>query len=85
MTGHIQMTYSTAVSFTTSATHVPFTGLPGGIAHGILVTANMTALELTLLDGTTVTWPASTPLLSTFIPIRCKTFKSTAGSFIAVQ
>ena len=46
MSGTIQQTYSRAVAFTTSGSQVPFTGLPGGVAHGLFITSNMAGLQV---------------------------------------
>lgn len=82
--GHIQESFSSAVAFTTSGSQVPFTGLPGGIAHALFITANVSGLQVTTVDGTLINF-ANGAVISTIVPLRCRSWQAAGGSFVGLQ
>lgn len=83
MSGQTQQSFSRAVALTTAASQTAFT-LPGGVAHALFITANMAGLQVTTVDGTLINF-GSGAVLSNLIPLRCKSWQASAGSFVALQ
>ena len=81
--GQVQQSFSLAVALTTAAAQTAFT-LPGGYASALFITANVAGLQVTTLDGTLINI-SNGALIGNLLPIRCKSWQSTGGSFVALQ
>jgi hypothetical protein len=81
--GQVQHSFSLAVALTTASVQTPFT-LPGGYANALFITANVAGLQVTTIDGTLINI-SNGALIGTLLPIKCKSWQSTAGSFVALQ